>query len=44
MGGERVTVKNLRVFAVDVENNLILLRGAIPGAKDGLVLIRKASV
>lgn len=44
MGGERVTVKNLRVFAVDVDNNLILLRGAIPGAKDGLVLIRKASV
>ncbi|ACZ19416.1 50S ribosomal protein L3 [Thermanaerovibrio acidaminovorans] len=43
MGGERVTVKNLKVFAVDVENNLILLRGAIPGAKDGLVLIRKAA-
>lgn len=43
MGGERVTVKNLRVFAVDVENNLILLRGAIPGAKDGLVLIRKTA-
>jgi large subunit ribosomal protein L3 len=42
MGGERVTVRNLRVARVDVENNLLLLRGAIPGASGGYVIVRKA--
>lgn len=42
MGSERVTTKNLKVFAVDAENNLILVKGSVPGAKDGLVMIRKA--
>lgn len=41
MGGEKVTAKNLKVFAVDKENNLLLVRGAVPGARDGLVIIRK---
>lgn len=39
MGNERVTVQNLDVVKVDVENNLIALRGAIPGPKGGLVII-----
>jgi large subunit ribosomal protein L3 len=42
MGGERVTVRNLRVAKVDAENNLLLLRGAIPGASGGYVIVRKA--
>ncbi len=41
MGNERVTVKNLKVAAIDAENNLILIRGAIPGARNSLVLVRK---
>lgn len=39
MGHDRVTVKNLVVAYVDVENNLIGLRGAVPGPKKGLVVI-----
>lgn len=39
MGNERVTVQNLTVAKIDVENNLIALRGAVPGPKGGLVLI-----
>lgn len=39
MGNEQVTVQNLDVVKVDVENNLIALRGAIPGPKGGLVII-----
>jgi len=42
MGGDRVTVRNLRVAKVDPENNLLIIRGAIPGAPTGYVLIRKA--
>jgi len=42
MGGERVTVRNLRVAQVDVENNLLLVRGAVPGAAGGYVIVRKA--
>lgn len=43
MGNERVTTKNLTVFAVDEENNLILIKGSVPGARDGLVMIRKTA-
>jgi len=39
MGGERVTTTNLEIIKVDVENNLIFIKGAIPGAINGLVLI-----
>ena len=39
MGGERVTVQNLDVVKVDAENNLIALKGAIPGPKGGIVYI-----
>jgi large subunit ribosomal protein L3 len=42
MGGDRITVRNLRVAKVDAENNLLIVRGAIPGAPAGYVLIRKA--
>ncbi|MBP2645231.1 MAG: rplC [Firmicutes bacterium] len=40
MGGNKVTVQRLTVVKVDVERNLILVRGAIPGPKGGLVVIR----
>jgi large subunit ribosomal protein L3 len=43
MGSERVTTKNLKVFAVDEENNLILIKGSVPGARDGLLMIRKTA-
>jgi large subunit ribosomal protein L3 len=42
MGGDRRTVLNLPVVRVIPEQNLILLRGAVPGAKGGLVIVRKS--
>ena len=42
MGDERVTVQNLTVARVDVENNLLMVRGAIPGPNGGLVMVKKA--
>jgi large subunit ribosomal protein L3 len=42
MGGDRVTVQNLEVVMVDPERNLLAIRGAVPGAKNGLVEIREA--
>ena len=42
MGNERVTVLNLEVVRADAERNLLLLRGAIPGAEGGLVMVRSA--
>ena len=42
MGNERVTVKKLHVVRVDPERNLILLRGAVPGARNGMLIVRKA--
>ena len=43
MGVERVTVQNLTVHAVDAERGLILIKGAIPGVKGGLVVLRSAA-
>ena len=43
MGGVRYTVQNLTIQAVDAEQNLILVRGAIPGPKGALVLVRTAA-
>jgi large subunit ribosomal protein L3 len=40
MGCERVTVQNLEVIRVDKERNLLLVHGAVPGAKKGLVLVK----
>jgi large subunit ribosomal protein L3 len=42
MGNERVTTQNLTVVRIDTEKNLILIKGAVPGATNGLVMIRKA--
>ena len=42
-GGRRFTVQNLTVQAVDTENNLILVRGAVPGPKGALILVRTAA-
>jgi large subunit ribosomal protein L3 len=42
LGNERVTVQNLQVVMVDPERNLLVLKGAVPGAKDGLLMIREA--
>jgi large subunit ribosomal protein L3 len=41
MGNERVTVQSLQVVEVRPDENLILVKGAIPGAKNSLVIIRK---
>jgi large subunit ribosomal protein L3 len=41
MGSDRVTVKNLRIVRVIPEKNLVLVRGAVPGPKNGVVEIRK---
>ncbi|MEI6736394.1 MAG: 50S ribosomal protein L3 [Actinomycetes bacterium] len=40
MGGEQVTTTNLEVIGVDVERNLVLVKGAVPGSKGGVVVIR----
>jgi large subunit ribosomal protein L3 len=42
LGDERVTVKKLTVVRVDPERNLILVKGAVPGARNGLLLVQKA--
>jgi large subunit ribosomal protein L3 len=42
MGDDRVTAQSLKVVLVDAERNLIGVRGAVPGARDGLVLINEA--
>jgi large subunit ribosomal protein L3 len=43
MGGVRFTVQNLSVQSVDPDTNIILVRGALPGPKGGLVLLRTAA-
>ncbi|MEU4559100.1 50S ribosomal protein L3 [Actinoplanes sp. NPDC023936] len=43
MGGKRFTVQNLTIQAVDTERNLILVRGAVPGPKGALILVRSAA-
>ena len=42
MGNARVTVQNLQVVEADGERNLLVLRGAVPGAKNGLILIKRS--
>jgi large subunit ribosomal protein L3 len=42
MGVDRVTVRNLRIRGIDLEENLIMVEGAVPGPRDGYVLISKA--
>ena len=40
MGGDRITVKNLEIVEVDAENNLIAIKGALPGRKGTLIMIK----
>jgi len=42
MGNERRTIQNLTIHSVDAEKGLVLIKGAVPGAKGGVVLIRSA--
>jgi large subunit ribosomal protein L3 len=41
-GNQRVTVLNLEVVQVDAERGLVLVKGAVPGPKGGLVMVRSA--
>ncbi len=41
MGNERKTIKNLRVVKIDSDENLLLVRGAVPGPAGSYILIRK---
>ena len=43
MGGERQTTQNLTIHAVDVERGLLLIKGAVPGPRGGLVFVRTAA-
>jgi len=42
MGAERVTVRNLRILGIDKDENLLVVEGAVPGPRDGYVVITKA--
>ena len=42
MGGDKVTIQNLEVIQIDLENNVILIKGNVPGPKKSLVLIKTA--
>ena len=42
-GNARITTQNLKVVRVDVENNLVLIRGAVPGPRGGFVVIRETN-
>jgi large subunit ribosomal protein L3 len=42
MGADRVTTRNIKVVSIDADNHLIVLRGAVPGAPDGIVVVRQA--
>ncbi|MBW7871549.1 MAG: 50S ribosomal protein L3 [Flavobacteriia bacterium] len=41
MGGKNVTVQNLNVLKIDVEQNLLIVKGAVPGPKNSYVIVRK---
>ncbi|RDI30124.1 50S ribosomal protein L3 [Lentzea flaviverrucosa] len=43
MGHERVTTQNLKVHKIDIENGLLLIKGAVPGPKGGLVFVKTAA-
>jgi len=43
MGGDKVTVKNLEVMKIEPEKNLIALKGAVPGARGSVVVIKSLS-
>ena len=41
MGYEKVTIKNLQILNIDYENNLIFIKGSIPGPRNNYILLRK---
>ncbi len=43
MGHEKVTVRHLEVYQADADKNILMIKGAVPGAANGLVIIRKSS-
>ena len=43
MGGDHVTVRNLKIVTVDAENNVLIIRGAVPGAPGTYLIVRKAT-
>lgn len=43
MGGEKVTVQNLRIVRIDADNRLLLVRGAVPGARNATVVVSAAA-
>ena len=42
MGDDQITVRNLRIRGIDLDDNLLMVEGAVPGPRDGYVLISKA--
>jgi large subunit ribosomal protein L3 len=42
MGGEQITVQNLAIVKVDVERNLLLIKGNVPGARKALIKVKTA--
>jgi len=42
MGNERVTIKNLKVVKIDQDRNIIMVKGAVPGARNGLLIIKRS--
>jgi large subunit ribosomal protein L3 len=42
MGNQQATVRNLEVFEADAARNLLLVKGAVPGGRNGLLLIKKS--
>ena len=42
MGGDRVTTRNIKVVSIDADNHLLVVRGAVPGAPNGVVMVRQA--
>jgi large subunit ribosomal protein L3 len=42
MGNERVTVRNLEIIEVDTEDNVLVVKGAVPGPNGGYVLVRRS--
>jgi large subunit ribosomal protein L3 len=42
MGGDKVTVKNLKIVRIIEDQNLLLIKGAVPGAKSGYLVIRES--
>jgi len=41
-GAARITVKNLEILTADAERSLLVIAGAVPGARNGIVMVRKA--